>query len=77
MLHSFMTAAELGQVVPDGDSASLFRLWLMGLNPGVLRTVQKSRLGAILGREAMQFKLESAVTKFLFMPAKPQALAEI
>ena len=44
-------------------------LWLVGLNPGVLRTVQKSALGGILGREAMHFNLEVAVAKYLALSA--------
>jgi sulfate permease, SulP family len=44
-------------------------LWLVGLNPGVLRMVQKSELGAFLGREAMCFNLEVAVTKYWAMCA--------
>jgi MFS superfamily sulfate permease-like transporter len=40
-------------------------LWLIGLNPGVLRIVQRSALGEVLGREAMQFNLEVAVAKYL------------
>jgi SulP family sulfate permease len=40
-------------------------LWLAGLNPEVLRVVQKSELGEVLGREAMHFNLEVAVTKYL------------
>jgi len=43
-------------------------LWLVGLNPGVLRMVQKSALGETLGREAMYFNLEVAVAKYLAMP---------
>ena len=42
-------------------------LWLVGLNPGVLQMVQKSPLGELLGREAMHFNLETAVTKYLAM----------
>jgi len=41
------------------------RLWLVGLNPGVLRVVQKSPLGEVLGREELHFNLETAVAKFL------------
>jgi hypothetical protein len=37
----------------------------VGLNPGVLKIVQKSALGGILGREAMHFSLELAVTNYL------------
>jgi high affinity sulfate transporter 1 len=44
-------------------------LWLIGLNPGVLRTVQKSALGGILGREAMHFNLEVTVAKYLALSA--------
>ena len=40
-------------------------LWLVGLNPGVLQMVQRSNLGKSLGREAMHFNLEVAITKFL------------
>jgi sulfate permease, SulP family len=40
-------------------------LWLVGLNPRVLATVQKSPLGESLGREAMHFNLETAVTKYV------------
>jgi SulP family sulfate permease len=39
-------------------------LWLVGLNPEVLRVVQNSRLGETLGRERMLFNLEAAVKKY-------------
>jgi anti-anti-sigma factor len=39
-------------------------LWLVGLNPEVLRMVQRSPLGRTLGREAMYFNLETAVAKY-------------
>lgn len=42
-------------------------LWLVGLNPGVLRIVQNSALGKALGQEAMHFNLELAVKKYLDM----------
>ena len=48
-------------------------LWLVGLNPGVLNMVQKSDLGEVLGREAMLFNLEVAVTKYLLMSADSNA----
>ena len=41
------------------------RMWLVGLNPGVLQVVQKSPLGEVLGREELHFNLEAAVAKFL------------
>ena len=44
-------------------------LWLVGLNPGVLRVVQNSELGEVLGREAMHFNLEVAIARYLAMPA--------
>lgn len=40
-------------------------LWLVGMNPNVLQMVQRSQLGQTLGREAMYFNLETAVTKYL------------
>ena len=40
------------------------RMWLVGLNPGVLQVVQRSPLGEVLGREELHLNLEAAVTKF-------------
>jgi high affinity sulfate transporter 1 len=40
------------------------RMWLVGLNPGVLQVVQNSPLGKGLGREELHFNLEAAVAKF-------------
>ncbi len=39
-------------------------LWLVGLAPGVLATVQRSPLGQALGRERMFFNLEQAVARY-------------
>jgi len=39
--------------------------WLVGMNPSVLGVVQRSQLGATLGRDAMHFNLEIAVAKYL------------
>ena len=39
-------------------------LWLVGLHPQVLATVQRSPLGATLGRDRMFFNLEQAVAKY-------------
>lgn len=39
--------------------------WLVGLNPGVLQMVQRSPLGAALGREKMHFSLELAVARYV------------
>jgi SulP family sulfate permease len=41
------------------------RLWLIGMNPGVLAVVQRSPLGQILRREGMHFNLEIAVGRYL------------
>ena len=41
------------------------RLWLVGMNPGVLGVIQRSQLGEALGRDAMHFNLEIAVAKYL------------
>ena len=41
------------------------RLWLVGMNPEVLSMIQRSSLGEALGRDGMQFNLETAVTKHL------------
>ena len=43
-------------------------VWLVGLNPEVLRMVQGSPLRNILGSEGMQFNLELAVEKYLALP---------
>jgi len=39
-------------------------LWLVGMTPAVLAVVQRSPLGATLGRERMLFNLEVAVAKY-------------
>ena len=41
------------------------RVWLVGLAPAVLATVQRSSLGQTLGREGMHFNLEIAIQKYL------------
>lgn len=48
-------------------------LWLVGLNPEVLKMVQRSPLGETLGREAMHFNLETAVAKYNESPARETA----
>jgi SulP family sulfate permease len=40
-------------------------LWLVGLNPGVLEMVRRSRLGATLGRDRMFLNMEMAVARYL------------
>ena len=39
-------------------------LWLVGLNPQVLASVQRSALGEVLGRHRMLFSAEIAVDRF-------------
>ena len=41
------------------------QLWLVGLHPEVLSVIQRSPLGAVLGRERMHFNLEVAVAAYL------------
>jgi SulP family sulfate permease len=40
-------------------------IWLVGLTPGVLEVVQRSTLGATLGRERMHFNMEASVREYL------------
>lgn len=49
------------------------RTWLVGMNPRVLETVQRSQLGEVLGRDAMHFNLEVAVDKYLQSTASAAA----
>ena len=48
-------------------------LWLVALNPEVLRMVQRSPLGETLGRERLVFTLQAAVERFLALPAPARA----
>jgi SulP family sulfate permease len=45
-------------------------LWLVGLNPGVLAMVQRSPLGAVLGKERLFFNLDQAVAAWDARSAK-------
>jgi len=52
----------------EGEKAQRERgvsLWLVGLNPAVLEMIQRSSLGATLGRERMHFTLEFAVERYM------------
>jgi high affinity sulfate transporter 1 len=40
-------------------------VWLVGMNPGVLKMVERSHVGEILGPDTMLFNLEIAVAKYL------------
>ena len=39
-------------------------LWLAGLNPAVFEVIERSKLGATLGRERMFLNMQAAVEKF-------------
>ncbi|HXZ97676.1 MAG TPA: SulP family inorganic anion transporter [Burkholderiales bacterium] len=55
------------KMLTEGERRSRERgvlLWLVGLNPGVLAMVQRSPLGATLGRDRMIFNLEQAIVKY-------------
>jgi high affinity sulfate transporter 1 len=49
-------------------------LWLVALNPGVLRMVQRSPLGETLGRERMLFNLQTTVKRYLSQTAQPEEM---
>jgi anti-anti-sigma regulatory factor len=49
-------------------------LWLVALNPEVLRMVQRSPLGETLGRERMLFNLQIAVERYLSQTAQPEEM---
>jgi MFS superfamily sulfate permease-like transporter len=64
------------KALSEGERRSRNRgvlLWLTGLNPGVLQTVQRSPLGGVLGRDAMHFNLEVAVANYLAPSATSSA----
>ena len=59
------TALKMFAQVAKRQSQDGIRLWLIGMNPGVLAVVQRSPLGQILRREGMHFDLEIAVGRYL------------
>ena len=59
------TALKIFAQVAKRQSQDGIRLWLVGMNPGVLAIVQRSPLGHILQREGMHFNLEIAVGRYL------------
>ena len=59
------TALKMFALFAKRQSQHGIRLWLIGMTPGVLATVQRSSLGKMLPREAMHFNLEIAVRCFL------------
>lgn len=50
-------------------------LWLAGLNPDVLRLIERAPLGAALGHERMFFNLRKALEAWLAMSDQPSATA--
>jgi len=64
------------KMLTDGEKRQRERgitLWLVAMNPRVLGVVQRSQLGAALGRDAMHFNLEIAVAKHLGTAARAEA----
>lgn len=48
-------------------------VWLVALNPEVLKVVQRSPLSKVLGRQAMHYNLEDAVANYLELPETSRA----
>jgi len=46
-------------------------VWLVALTPNMLEMVQRSPLGATLGRERLHFTMETAVAHYLGIPVRP------
>ena len=59
------TALKMFAQVAKKQSEQGTQLWLIGMNPGVLKIVQRSLLGQLLRPEAMHFNLEIAVRRYL------------
>jgi len=59
------TALKIFAQVAKRQSQDGIRLWLVGMNPGVLAVVQRSPLGQILQRAGMHLNLEIAVARYL------------
>ncbi len=53
------------------------KLWLVGLNPGVLEIVRHAGLAERLGRERMPHNAHAAIEQFLAMPAAPGGTAPL
>jgi len=63
------------QMLIEGDQRALDRgvkLWIVGLNPGVLEVVRRSGLGDRLGRERMLFNARAAIARYQTLQAEPQ-----
>jgi anti-anti-sigma factor len=58
------TALRMLEAAEKNLSREGISLWLTALNPNVLEVVQRSTLGATLGRERMFFKLQTAVETY-------------
>lgn len=59
------------KMLADGEAALRSRgieLWLVAMNPEVLRMVQRAPLGETLGRERMHFNLRLAIERYLSLP---------
>jgi high affinity sulfate transporter 1 len=58
------TALKMLTEAEKRERAAGVLVWLVGLNPGVLAMVQRSPLGATLGRQRMFFNVEQAVAAY-------------
>ena len=58
------TALKMLTAAERRERESGVALWIVGLNPEVLRMVQRSPLGEALGQEAMHFNMETAIAKY-------------
>jgi len=63
------------KMLGEGEAALRERgavLWLVALNPEVLRMVQRSPLGATLGHDRMLYNLPLAVERYLSLPVQAE-----
>ena len=59
------TALKMLTVAEERQRKEGVSVWLVGLNPGVLQTVQRSALSRLERLDALQFNLELTVAKYL------------
>ena len=59
------TAFKMLTVAEERQRQEGVSVWLVGLNPGVLQTVQRSALSRLERLDALQFNLELTVAKYL------------
>jgi sulfate permease, SulP family len=67
------------QALMDGEQRATERgaiLWLVGLNPDVLKVVQNSGLAERLGRDRMLFNARAAIERYQALPATAGAMGQ-